>query len=337
MNARLRPAPRAPRLGFLGVGWIGRHRMRALREAGVGEVAALADAQPDVLAAAADDAPAAERVDSLDALLACDLDGVVIATPSALHAAQAVAALERGVAVFCQKPLARTAAEARRVVDAARANDRLLGVDFSYRFVAGIVPLREAILRGELGRIYAVDLCFHNAYGPDKPWFYDVAQSGGGCVMDLGIHLVDLAEWVTGDVPGMDPVDARLYAQGRALSTPVDAVEDYAAVQWRTAAGACVRLACSWRLPAGRDAVIEAAFYGTHGGAALRNVDGSFYDFTLERFDGTRRERLAGPPDAWGGRALVHWAERLAGGAGFDAEAERFVDVAHTIDRIYGR
>ena len=50
-----------------------------------------------------------------------------------------------------------------------------------------------------------------------------------------------------------------------------------------------MQLACSWRLPAGRDAVIEAAFYGTGGGAALRNVDGSFYDFGAERFEGTRR------------------------------------------------
>jgi predicted dehydrogenase len=46
--------------------------------------------------------------------------------------------------------------------------------------------------------VRAVDLTFHNAYGPDKPWFYDPAQSGGGCVMDLGVHLVDLALWTLG-------------------------------------------------------------------------------------------------------------------------------------------
>ena len=64
-----------------------------------------------------------------------------------------------------------------------------------------------------------------------------------------------------------------------------------------------MQLACSWRLHAGCDAMISAAFHGTHGGAALRNVNGSFYDFVAERYRGTGRETLASPPDEWGGRA----------------------------------
>ena len=96
-------------------------------------------------------------------------------------------------------------------------------------------------------------------------------------------------------------------------------------------------MTCSWRLAAGCDAVIEAAFYGTRGGVALRNVGGSFYDFTVDRFDGTRRDRIASPPDAWGGRTLVRWAERLARDARFDPAAERLVDVARIVDAIYGR
>jgi hypothetical protein len=98
-----------------------------------------------------------------------------------------------------------------------------------------------------------------------------------------------------------------------------------------------VRLACSWRLHAGRDAVIEAAFYGTEGGAALKNVGGSFYDFTAERYRGTASETLAGPPDAWGGRAAADWALRLAAGERFDPAVERLVAVAEALDRIYGR
>jgi predicted dehydrogenase len=58
---------------------------------------------------------------------------------------------------------------------------------------------------GELGRVFAVDLVFHNAYGPDKPWFYDPELAGGGCVMDLGVHLVDLALWSL-DFPGVTAV-----------------------------------------------------------------------------------------------------------------------------------
>ena len=85
-------------------------------------------------------------------------------------------------------------------------------------------------------------------------------------------------------------------------------MEDYAVATLELETGAAVRLACSWRLQAGCDAMISAAFYGTEGGAALRNVDGSFYDFVAERYRGTARETLATPPDAWGGRAAADWA-----------------------------
>jgi predicted dehydrogenase len=142
--------------------------MRAILEDGAAVAAALADPAGDAAAAAAADAPGCVAVPSLDALLDLGLDGVVIATPSALHADQAVRALEAGVAVFCQKPLGRTAAEARRVVEAARAADRLLGVDLSYRHVTGMAEVRRLVQEGALGRIYAADLVFHNAYGPDR-------------------------------------------------------------------------------------------------------------------------------------------------------------------------
>src|SRR3546814_15615705 len=94
---------------------------------------------------------------SLDALLEQPLDGIVIATPSALHAEQSIRALERGVPVFCQKPLGRTGAEVRAVIDAARAADRLLGVDLSYRGTAGMRALRDHVRAGQLGQVHAVD------------------------------------------------------------------------------------------------------------------------------------------------------------------------------------
>jgi predicted dehydrogenase len=325
-----------PRVGFLGVGWIGRHRMEAMLATGAIEAAAIADPSEEMAEAAAGLAPAAERVDDLEALLGLGLDGLVVATPSALHAEQAIAALQRGVAVFCQKPLGRTAGEVRAVVDAARAADRLLAVDLSYRFTEGMARIRDLVRAGALGQVFAADLTLHNAYGPDKAWFYDPALSGGGCVMDLGVHLADLALW-TLDFPQVERVSAQLLSAGAPLAGAGDRVEDYAVATLELAGGAVVRLACSWRLQAGCDAEIAAQFYGTEGGAALRNVAGSFYDFTAERFRGTARETLAAPPDAWGGRAAADWAQRLAAGEGFDASVERLVDVAEVLDRIYAR
>jgi predicted dehydrogenase len=238
--------------------------------------------------------------------------------------------------VFCQKPLGRTAAEVRGVVDAARAADRLLAVDLSYRHTEGMRRIRELLRAGELGRVFAVDLVFHNAYGPDKPWFYDPALSGGGCVMDLGVHLVDLALWAL-DFPKVVHVSSQLLSGGQPLAGRTDRVEDYAVATLELEGGAAVRLACSWQLQAGQDAVIAADFYGDQSGAALRNVNGSFYDFTAERFRGTSREPLAAPPDEWGGRAATDWAIRLADGEKFDPEAERLIEVAGVLDRIYGR
>lgn len=115
-----------PRLGFVGLGWNACTRMNALVDAQVAEVIAVADFDLALAeeAAQAGDACACE---SLGALLEQRLDGVVIATPSALHAAHAMTALEHEKAVFCQEPLARTAAEAAQVVALAHATSGGLG------------------------------------------------------------------------------------------------------------------------------------------------------------------------------------------------------------------
>lgn len=159
-------------------------------------------------------------------------------------------------------------------------------------------------------------------------------------MIDLGIHLVDLALW-TLDFVSVTGASSRLFSQGLPLApadgTALVAVEDYAVARIDLSSGAAVQLACSWNLAAGADAVIGAWFYGTRGGAALRNVAGSFYDFTAEHFRGRQRELLSAPPDEWGGRAAVDWATRLARGSAFDPEAEQLVTVAAALDLVYGR
>jgi predicted dehydrogenase len=323
-----------PRLAFVGVGWIGRDRMLAVDRSGVADVAFVADTSIEVAAAVASEV-GAELVD-VDAVLdgAVAADGVVIATPSALHAEQAMRAVGAGLAVSCQKPLGRDAAECSAVLAAARRADRLLGVDLSYRHLAAVRAMREVVADGGIGDVYAVDLVFHNAYGPDRSWSTDRRLSGGGCVIDLGIHLVDLANWLL-DGPEVVAVTSRLFARGRPVPHGSEAVEDHAVARLDLAGGAVVNLACSWFLPAGREAVIEATFYGTSGAVSLQNVAGSFYDFRAERWHGTEREVLVEPPDPWGGRAVVAWAERLGAGAGYDAEVESVVEVARILDRIY--
>jgi predicted dehydrogenase len=335
MSPRLDAA--RPKLGFLGLGWIGLHRMQAIAASGLAEIAALCDPDAAALDNARRVAPGALAVSSFEALLERELDGVVIATPSALHAAQAKRALQRGAAVFCQKPLGRSAQEVRDVLQSARRADRLLGVDLSYRHAQAVTHVQRLVQSGELGHVFAANLVFHNAYGPDKRWFYDPQQAGGGALVDLGIHLLDLALWIL-DYPQASPIASQLFVHGRPLRDRASQVEDYALAQLSLGSGLALSLSCSWRLHAGCDCVIEASFYGTRGGARMRNVAGSFYDFEAEALSGTARRALSvAPRDEWGGRAAVAWTEQLARNPRFDPQAERLWDVAHVLDEIYAQ
>lgn len=323
-----------PALGFLGVGWIGRSRMGAVLAAGAARAAAISDPDAEVRGVAAAQVPEAAAVGSLEEMLELGPDALVIATPSAQHAEQAIAALERGISVFCQKPLGRNAREAGAVVEAARRADRLLAVDLSYRHAHAVEAVRAALERGDIGEPFAADLTFHNAYGPDKPWFRQRALAGGGCLIDLGTHLVDLCHLLFGGV--IEVRTSRVLKGGRPPAVGGDEVEDFAVAEL-LAGGVLVRLACSWWLSAGRDCVIEAAVHGPDGSLALENVGGSFYDLRAEHRRGASARSLAEPPDEWGGRALVAFAQRLARDRSFDPVVTELVGLSRTIDEIYAR
>lgn len=327
-----------PRLGFIGLGWIGAMRLEAVAGGGRAEIAALCDATPGRLESTLREYPAASCFSSCEELVGrardLRLDGLVIATPNALHAPQALAALEAGLAVFCQKPLALNAREAREMVAAARKADRLLGVDYSYRFTQGARRLRELLKQGELGRVFSLDTVFHNAYGPDKPWCFDRRLSGGGALIDLGVHLIDLAFWLLDDPPVRE-VRGTAFQAGAPLGA--GSVDDCASVRIELEDGAVLTLAVSWNAHAGADCVIKATLLGTGGGAEFRNVEGSFYDFELARFEGRSSEIEVRESRDWLGKAIVDWVDRLAGSQRFDPEIERSVRVSEVVDAVYGR
>ncbi|NLP02891.1 MAG: Gfo/Idh/MocA family oxidoreductase [Fibrobacter sp.] len=322
------------RLGFLGVGWIGKNRMDFLTESGIARVAAVADVSREMAEAAAGDGSSLV-FSSLDDLVSYgELDGIVIATPSALHASQVKAALDAGFPVFCQKPLGRNSGEVNAVIKSARERNLLLGVDMSYRFMEPVRIAKKLLGENVLGKVYALDTVFHNAYGPDKEWFYDPELSGGGCVIDLGIHLVDLALWFL-DFPEVKEVKSALFCRGERIRGRGGRVEDYASVRMEVQGGVHINLGCSWKLSAGCDAVIGVTLYGTEGALSIKNVNGSFYDFTLEKYRGTSREILFTPPDLWGGRAIIDWASRLSLSRGYDSSLSEVLLVADVLDAIY--
>ncbi|STY29834.1 myo-inositol 2-dehydrogenase [Legionella wadsworthii] len=325
-------------LGFIGVGWIGRNRMESLINKANIKPVVIAEPCKNNASEALKLASGAVLVESPDEVYEYPgLDGIVIATPSALHASQALTALTKGKAVFCQKPLGRTSTEVAQIIQASKEKNKLLGVDLSYRNTKAFQAVFETINRGDIGNIHAVDLVFHNTYGPDKDWFYDFNLAGGGCVMDLGIHLIDMAFACLG-FPEMTHLSSHLYRKGNKLESNQEKVEDFAKVMMLTENDTSISLECSWHSSTGKDAIIEAVFHGATGGVSLKNINGSFYDFKAEKYQGTQKEVLVMPPDDWSGRTGLLWAEQLALGFGFNSKtASEFLKTALIIDRIYGR
>ena len=331
---------RRPRLGFVGLGWIGAMRLEAVagkagvNGAGGAEVVAICDASPGRLESTARNHAGAACFQNYDDMLSqaasLRLDGVVIATPNALHAPQALAALGRGLAVFCQQPLALDAGSARSLVDAARQARRRLAVDDAYRFTEGARCLRELIAGGALGRVLLLDAAFHNAFGPDKPWCFDPELSGGGALIDQGVPLIDLAFWLLGD-PEVRAVTGSTLRTGAVQG----AVEDFASARIEMAGGTVMSLAASWHAHAGQDCVIRSQVLGSAGGADFHNVAGSFYDFELARFDGSGTTIETRESRGWINRAVLHWVERLGVDPGFDPAVERSVAVSAVVDAVY--
>lgn len=322
------------KLGFAGVGWIGRSRLDCIAHHTNANITAVFDPSEAAVNQAKTDYPEIEIIPSFEALLDLDLDGIIIATPSALHEQQTLQALERGLAVFCQKPLARSAVATRTIVQKAKEKNVRLGVDFSYRDTKGMQKVKEIIDNESIGHIFHANLIFHNAYGPDKSWYYNPQLSGGGCVMDLGIHLVDMLFWLFPDIK-IQQIHSQLYKNGQLITTTNSDIEDFASVSIAFQNGDSAQLTCSWNVSAGQDAAIEATFFGTNGGVSFKNINGSFYDFQTELYHGTSKNIITTPPDDWMGRTAAVWATQLADNPNFDSSANTYIQVAEVLDHIY--
>ena len=324
-------------LAFIGTGWIGLNRMKSLLKEDLCNPVAILEPDPENAEKDLELDPGARIMGTVEELLKIRPDGIVIATPSALHASQCMSALTNGIPVFCQKPLARNADECYQVISAAYKSNKLLGVDLSYRYTDGMQKIYQ-LPREELGEIFAIDLVFNNAYGPDKAWFYNPQLSGGGCIIDLGVHMIDLALWIL-NFPKIKHVTSTLISNGQIIlnNDTEDIVEDYASVQMETETGTLIRLVCSWNLSAGRDAEISASLYGTKGSALFYNLDGSFYNFEAAVCHGTGRRIISNPPDEWGGKAIIHWTRILQHGNHFRNFSLQYYNTAEVLDRIYNR
>lgn len=132
-------------------------------------------------------------------LLASDVQAVYIATPTHLHARQAISAAEAGKHVLCEKPLATNVSEAQRIADACRGASVCLGVGFMMRFHALHRAAQQIVRDGRIGQPVYARAQLSCWYPPmTGAWRQDRVLGGGGCLADLGVHCMDLLEWLLG-------------------------------------------------------------------------------------------------------------------------------------------
>lgn len=130
------------------------------------------------------------------------LDCISVCTPNYLHAELTLAAAKRGIHVLCEKPMALTLPDARRMIEACRKNQVLLMVNLTHRFFLGTRKVKALLDQGKIGTPHSMRIRYvHN--GPyagwaKSDWFYKTNQAGGGALMDMGIHAVDICHYLFG-------------------------------------------------------------------------------------------------------------------------------------------
>jgi predicted dehydrogenase len=228
----------AMRLGLVGAGWIAADHVAAIDRLGSAEIAAVCDLDRGrARETAPDGASVYERWEDLLAEEA--LDAVFVCTPPLAHRGPTVAALERGLHVYLEKPIARTLDDALAIVGAAEASEKVCAVGYQWHATPVLDDLRVALAGQEIG------LLIGRSIGPTqgRPWFLERAQ-GGGNILERGSHQIDLTRAVAGEVESVQAAASGVKL-GQEAAERAD-IEDAAALVLRLATGGLATLLVAW-------------------------------------------------------------------------------------------
>ncbi len=247
------------RIAFTGTGYISRVHAAAAKTAGA-QLTAVVNHKPESMAAFAKEFSIPRQYTNInDMLKDGGVDAVVISTPNYLHASETIAALNTGVHVMVEKPMAINAAEAEAMAKASQESGALLMVAHCWRFDPEVRWLKDQVAAGKLGQIvrtkgYGV----HVNWGPGG-WFTQKQFAGGGAMADMGIHALDTARFLLGD-----PKPASVYARIGTYYKNYD-VDDTGVIIVNWEDGATSYIESGWWQPHSDGAEAATQLYGRSG------------------------------------------------------------------------
>jgi len=270
-----------------------------------------------------------------------EVDAVSLVVPNFLHHGMVLGALDRGLHVLCEKPMALNTAEALEMQARVKASGRKFMIHFNQRFRAEHQYMRSLVASGDLGPIYYGTASWRRMrYIPRfGGWFTDKTRSGGGPLIDLGVHMIDLTRWIMGR-PRVVSVSASTYNHigGRLASEQGKTfnVEDLASAFIRFDTGATLQLEASWALNFEERERIALELSGTLGGFSSVTYD--YKDKHLAVFreiDGvlTRTEPIRFPAEYE--NAQQHFVNAILNDTEPDATAEDGVEIMRILDAAY--
>lgn len=334
------------KVGVIGVGGIAHTHFPGWKESPYTEVVALADVVPDTL----NRVGAAQGISRLytkpeDLIAQKDIDIVDICTPNMYHTPLAVAALEAGKHVLCEKPLAPTPADIRKMIAARDKSGKLLMTAQHFRFQGSSKALKAELEKGILGEVYhARSWMLRRQAAPTRPGFIQKKHSGGGPCIDIGVHILDLTLWMMGHpkpvaVSGI--TQAKLARQPGAFSIwggPIPTeqfdVEDFAAAFVRFENGATLVLEVSWLLhhkTTGED--MQMWLYGDKAGAHWPSNEILWSDNeTRQQMNMQLVLAEGGEPHA---KECMAFADAVANGKPSPVPAEESLQVMAILDGLY--
>lgn len=276
-----------------------------------------------------------------------ELDGVSVCTWNNSHAAATIAALNAGKNVLCEKPMAMNAIEAQKMKDAADKSGKILMIGFVKRFGMETRICKEFIDNGHLGEIYYAKASYLRRCGNPGGWFADIKRSGGGPLIDLGVHVIDQVRYLMGkpkpvsvsaatfnrigmryDVKGIERYKAADY------SDYCD-VEDMAAALVRFDNGAVLSVETSFSLNIKEDSS-SLELFGTKAGARLEpklEIYSEIDDYLVDISPRYNKEKNTF--DEWFSKEIAHFTDCIANGTECISPAQDGIELMKILDAAY--